>query len=97
MIGPTGAHSTRETERVLRTYSSVDECAFSFRYLDLAPGECLLMNRHQLHMSDPRPHMAGRSVDRHAVTLRVVFKPHVSAPHAVAALVDASAPSLPNY
>ena len=90
VIGPTGAHST---ERVLGTYSSVDECAFSFRYLDLAPGECLLMNRHQLHMSDPRPHMAGRSVDRHAVTLRVVFKPPVSAPHAGAALVDASAPS----
>lgn len=94
VIGPDGAYSTSETERVLGTYTSVDECALSFRYLDLAPGECMLMNRHQLHMSDPRPHMAGRSVDRHAVTLRVVFKPPVSALHAAAAvLVDASAPS----
>lgn len=62
-------------KEVLATYRSVDECDFSFRYLDLTPGDCLLMNRHQLHMSDPRPHLAGRPVDRLALTLRVIVKP----------------------
>jgi hypothetical protein len=61
--------------QVLGEYASTTECGFAFRYLDLAPGECMLMNRHMLHMSDPRPHLAGRSIDRLALTMRVVLKP----------------------
>ena len=62
-------------KEVLDTYASLAACDFSFRSLDMAPGECMLMNMHQLHMSDPRPHAAGRPVDRLALTVRVVLKP----------------------
>ena len=60
---------------ILSTHASLAACGLSFRSLDIVPGECVLMNRHQLHMSDPRPHAAGRTVDRLALTMRVLLKP----------------------
>ena len=63
-----------EKER-LATYPSLDAAGLHFRYVDIEPGDCLLMNRHQLHMSDPRPHLAGRDIDRQAISLRVVIRP----------------------
>ena len=72
---PETAPTYGRDKETLCEYASTMECGFAFRYLDLAPGECMLMNRHMLHMSDPRPHLAGRSVDRLALTMRVVLKP----------------------
>ena len=62
-------------KEVLSTHASLAACGLSFHSLNMIPGECVLMNRHQLHMSDPRPHAAGRAVDRLALTMRVILKP----------------------
>jgi hypothetical protein len=48
----------------------------------------MLMNKHQLHMSDPRPHLDGRSVDRLAMTMRVILKPPGCTATTSAALLD---------
>ena len=64
----------REKE-ILSRHESLAACGLSFQSLQIESGECVLMNRHQLHMSDPRPHAAGRTVDRLALTMRVILKP----------------------
>lgn len=49
-----------------------------FEYLDMKPGDCMLMSKHSLHMSDPRPHLLasrkGKTGSRRAVALRIVLK-----------------------
>jgi len=76
---------------LLDSHGSLAACGLSFRSLDMVPGECMLMNRHQLHMSDPRPHAAGRPVDRLALTMRVILKPPGS--NEATALLDKAAPA----
>ena len=61
--------------RVCREYGSISELSLRFSYVDARPGECLVMSKRTLHMSDPRPHLAGRPVNRLALNMRVLFKP----------------------
>ena len=96
-----GTDAPPEDKERLATHASLDACGLTFRRLDVRAGTCVLMNRHQLHMSDPRPHLAGRSVDRLAVSMRVVLKPPPAGAGAgageqhrtAAGMVDAHAPS----
>ena len=78
-------------KEVLSTHPSLAACGLSFRSLHMVPGECVLMNRHQLHMSDPRPHAAGRVVDRLALTMRVILRPPGAS--ATTELLHAAAPA----
>ena len=78
-------------KEVMGTHDSLAASGLSFLSLDMEPGECMLMNRHQLHMSDPRPHAAGRPVDRLALTMRVIVKPPGS--NAGTELLDVTAPA----
>lgn len=38
-------------------------------------GDCLIFSKRTLHMSDPRPHLEGASVNRLAMNVRVLVKP----------------------
>ena len=78
-------------KEILSTHASLAACGLSFHSLQIEPGECVLMNRHQLHMSDPRPHAAGRTVDRLALTMRVILKPPGAS--ATTELLHAAAPA----
>lgn len=73
---PPGEPTYGATRRQLGGAADAASCGLRFRYVDARPGECLIMSRTTLHMSDPRPWAAGRpAVDRRAVTMRVAIKP----------------------
>mmetsp|Transcript_16504 Transcript_16504/g.22622 ORF Transcript_16504/g.22622 Transcript_16504/m.22622 type:complete len:390 (-) Transcript_16504:220-1389(-) len=44
-----------------------------FEYLDMKPGECMIMSKRSLHMSDPRPHLEGIPSNRRAFVLRIIL------------------------
>lgn len=46
-----------------------------YEYLDMKPGDCMIMSKHCLHMSDPRLHMAKLPLSRKAFVLRVIVRP----------------------
>ena len=71
----TGPPTFGREKHVLRRFESLGDSGLTFRYSDMKPGDCLVMGQHQLHMSDPRPHCDGRSVDRRALSVRVILKP----------------------
>ena len=53
---------------------NVDDCKFTFKYLDMKAGECLLFSKRQLHMSDPRPALEKIFTNRLAVHMRIIIK-----------------------
>lgn len=67
-------HGRTVHEQVLEEYS-VDEADLSFKYLDMQPGDCLVMSKRTLHMSDPRPHLRNEKVSRLALNVRVLVRP----------------------
>jgi len=59
----------------LRHFKSVDDLDFTFTYLDMKPGDCMVMSKRTLHTSDPRPHVLGETIKRLAMNVRVLIKP----------------------
>jgi len=53
---------------------NIDDCKFTFKYLDMKAGECLLFSKRQLHMSDPRPTLERKFSNRLAVHMRIIIK-----------------------
>mmetsp|Transcript_72348 Transcript_72348/g.143635 ORF Transcript_72348/g.143635 Transcript_72348/m.143635 type:complete len:168 (-) Transcript_72348:154-657(-) len=53
----------------------VSDFELNMSYVDARPGDCLIMSKRTLHMSDPRPHLADRTVNRLAINMRVVLRP----------------------
>jgi len=51
------------------------ENTLTCQYVDAAPGDCLIMSKRTLHMSDPRPHLVNRQVNRLALNIRVLLRP----------------------
>ena len=56
-------------------YATLQETKMKFSYLDMKPGECMVMNPRTLHISDPRPQMLNEHIYRLAVNVRVIIKP----------------------
>lgn len=69
------SHTARSTkgEETLREYPDVDAAGIAYSYLDMAPGECLVMSKRTMHMSDPRPHLRGICPTRLALNMRVIL------------------------
>lgn len=68
-------HDARKTgEFPLRRFESIDEIGLKFEYLDMAPGDCVIMGKRHLHMSDPRLLVEKIPNDRLAVNVRVMIK-----------------------
>ena len=53
----------------VKTFSDFNETGLEFRYLDMQAGDCLILSKRTLHMSDPRPFLAGLSPRRRALNL----------------------------
>lgn len=45
-----------------------------FEYLDMKPGDCMIMSKQSLHMSDPRPHLEGIPSNRRAFAMRIIIQ-----------------------
>ncbi len=58
----------------VKTFSSFNETGLEFRYLDMHAGDCLIFSKRTLHVSDPRPFLAGLSVKRRALNVRIVLR-----------------------
>jgi hypothetical protein len=65
--------SSTKGEEILREFPNVDAAGISYSYLDMAPGECLVMSKRTIHMSDPRPHLHGIRPTRLALNMRVII------------------------
>uniref|UniRef100_A0A7S3B575 Uncharacterized protein n=1 Tax=Haptolina ericina TaxID=156174 RepID=A0A7S3B575_9EUKA len=68
-------HDTSDEECPIKSFSSLEDAGLRFRYLDMRPGDCVIMAKRTLHGSDPRPHLRGETVDRLAMNVRILIKP----------------------
>lgn len=72
----------------LATYKSLADANLNFTYVGSQPGDCVVLSKRAMHMSDPRPHLGVHEgdgedgacrpnvpVDRLAISMRVVIKP----------------------
>jgi hypothetical protein len=59
----------------LNVYETFSACKFEFQYLGMKPGDCLISLPRTLHVSDPRPALDHRVVNRLAVNMRVLLLP----------------------
>jgi hypothetical protein len=60
--------------KTFMTCEYMEDLELSFSYVDAKPGDCLIMSKRTLHMSDPRPHLRGRPVNRLAMNMRVLMR-----------------------
>lgn len=67
-------HDKSKHECPLKRFKSIADARLKFQYLDLKPGDCLIMCKRQLHMSDPRLLLKGKKNDRLAVNFRVIVR-----------------------
>ena len=67
-------HDQNKPESLLKVFSSVNESGLKFQYLDMHAGDCLILSKRTLHMSDPRPSLAGKTINRLALNLRVIVR-----------------------
>ena len=68
-------HDAKPTgEFPLRRFEDIRDIGFEFEYLDMEPGDCLIMGKRHLHFSDPRLLVEGIANDRLAVNVRVLVK-----------------------
>jgi len=68
-------HLTGEHHQApINIMKNIDECKFTFKYLDMKPGECLLLSKRQFHMSDPRPILEKKVNNRLAIHMRIIIK-----------------------
>ena len=68
-------HNLDPNECPLAQFKDTDSIDMRFQYLDMRPGDCMIMSKRTLHMSDPRPHLEGNSIERLAMNVRVLIKP----------------------
>ena len=73
IVANAGGVNPHTFERV-RDFRMLD---LKLSYVDAQPGDCLIMSKRTLHMSDPRPHLAGTAVRRLAINMRVVLRSRV--------------------
>lgn len=67
-------HNLILPEFAIKTYNQFSDCKLQFKYLNMIPGDCMVMSKRTLHMSDPRPTLAGMTVNRLAVNVRVIIQ-----------------------
>ena len=58
----------------LKVISTFNESGLEFQYLDMHAGDCLIFSKRTLHMSDPRPLLAGKPAKRLALNVRLVVR-----------------------
>ena len=67
-------HDINSPENPLKLFSSVNDSGLEFQYLDMHAGDCLIFSKRTLHMSDPRPFLAGKPRKRLALNFRVIVR-----------------------
>ena len=67
-------HDGRMPETPLKIFSAFNESGLEFQYLDMRAGDCLIFSKRTLHMSDPRPWLAGSSPKRLALNVRLIIR-----------------------
>ena len=67
-------HDSNYPESPLKAFSTFNESGLGFQYLDMHAGDCLIFSKRTLHMSDPRPFLAGRSSKRLALNVRFIVR-----------------------
>lgn len=67
-------HTTEPVEAPINVFENIEACKFTFKYIDMKPGECLILSKRQLHMSDFRPALEKNFSDRLAIHMRVIIK-----------------------
>ena len=58
----------------LKIFSNLTESGLEFQYLDMHAGDCLIFSKRTLHMSDPRPWLAGKPPTRLALNVRLIIR-----------------------
>jgi hypothetical protein len=64
----------RYPETPLKLFTSANESGLEFQYLDMHAGDCLIFSKRTLHMSDPRPFLAGNPPKRLALNVRLIIR-----------------------
>ena len=67
-------HDGSVPESPLKVFSTFNESGLEFQYLDMHAGDCLILSKRTLHMSDPRPLLAGNPPKRLALNFRVIVR-----------------------
>lgn len=68
-------HDASDDECPMKRFATAEDAGLRFEYLDMKPGDCLIFSKRTLHMSDPRPHLEGTSINRLAMNVRILVKP----------------------
>lgn len=58
----------------VKFFSNLTESGLEFQYLDMHAGDCLIFSKRTLHMSDPRPLLAGKATNRLALNVRLIVR-----------------------
>ncbi len=67
-------HDLNSPEAPLKVFSTFNESGLGFQYLDMHAGDCLIFSKRTLHMSDPRPLLAGKPPKRLALNFRLIVR-----------------------